>query len=133
MAMDNEQVVLRAYQIAEVKDMAGWVAAFTDDGTFTGRVHRCHLPRPRRAPRAGRELRAGVPGHAPRAVPSLRQRRHRGGPAGSPGNAPRPVAPALRDAATARQAHARTHAAHAAAAGGRRLGAAGADAAPGPG
>ena len=35
MALDNEQVVRRAYQIAEEKDMAGCVAAFTDDGTFT--------------------------------------------------------------------------------------------------
>jgi ketosteroid isomerase-like protein len=35
MALDNEQVVRRAYQIAEDKDMAGWVAAFTPDGTFT--------------------------------------------------------------------------------------------------
>jgi steroid delta-isomerase-like uncharacterized protein len=35
MELDNEQVVRRAYQVAEAKDMAGWVAAFTDDGTFT--------------------------------------------------------------------------------------------------
>ena len=35
MALDNEQIVRNAYQIAEVKDIAGWVAAFTDDGTFT--------------------------------------------------------------------------------------------------
>jgi ketosteroid isomerase-like protein len=35
MAVDNEQIVRRAYQIAEDKDMAGWVAAFTTDGTFT--------------------------------------------------------------------------------------------------
>jgi|SRR5580693_655186 ketosteroid isomerase-like protein len=35
MALDNEQVVRRAYQIAEDKDMTAWVAAFTDDGTFT--------------------------------------------------------------------------------------------------
>jgi len=35
MALDNEQIVRRAYQIAEDKDMAGWVAAFTEDGTFT--------------------------------------------------------------------------------------------------
>jgi ketosteroid isomerase-like protein len=33
--MDNEQIVRRAYQVAEDMDMAGWVAAFTDDGTFT--------------------------------------------------------------------------------------------------
>jgi steroid delta-isomerase-like uncharacterized protein len=35
MTLDNEQIVRKAYQIAEDKDMAGWVAAFTDDGTFT--------------------------------------------------------------------------------------------------
>ena len=35
MPLDNEQIVRRAYQIAEDKDMAGWVAAFTEDGTFT--------------------------------------------------------------------------------------------------
>src|ERR1700735_2547590 len=35
MGQDNEQLVRRAYQVAEDKDMAGWVAAFTVDGTFT--------------------------------------------------------------------------------------------------
>ncbi|HEY2577165.1 MAG TPA: nuclear transport factor 2 family protein [Streptosporangiaceae bacterium] len=35
MALDNEQIVRNAYQIAEDKDMAGWAAAFTGDGTFT--------------------------------------------------------------------------------------------------
>ena len=35
MALDNEQLVRKAYQIAEDKDMAGWSAAFTVDGTFT--------------------------------------------------------------------------------------------------
>jgi steroid delta-isomerase-like uncharacterized protein len=35
MALDNEQTVPNAYQIAEDKDLEGWVAAFTDDGTFT--------------------------------------------------------------------------------------------------
>ncbi len=35
MTLDNEQVVRQAYQIAENKDLEGWVAAFTDDGTFT--------------------------------------------------------------------------------------------------
>ena len=33
--MDNEQIIRRAYQIAEDKDLDGWVAAFTEDGTFT--------------------------------------------------------------------------------------------------
>jgi steroid delta-isomerase-like uncharacterized protein len=35
MAFDNEQLVRHAYQVAEEMDMAGWVAAFTEDGTFT--------------------------------------------------------------------------------------------------
>ena len=35
MALDNEQVVRQAYQIAEDKDLEGWAAAFTEDGTFT--------------------------------------------------------------------------------------------------
>ncbi|GAB3002061.1 nuclear transport factor 2 family protein [Amycolatopsis acidiphila] len=33
--MDNEQIVRRAYQVAEDKDLEGWVSAFTEDGTFT--------------------------------------------------------------------------------------------------
>jgi ketosteroid isomerase-like protein len=35
MALDNEQIIRNAYQIAEDKDLEGWAAAFTDDGTFT--------------------------------------------------------------------------------------------------
>jgi ketosteroid isomerase-like protein len=35
MAVDNEQIVRKAYEIAEDKDLAGWAAAFTADGTFT--------------------------------------------------------------------------------------------------
>jgi hypothetical protein len=35
MTLDNEQIVRKAHQIAEDKDMAGWAAAFTPDGTFT--------------------------------------------------------------------------------------------------
>src|SRR6202012_2245663 len=35
MALDNEQVVRHAYQVAEDVDLDGWVAAFTGDGTFT--------------------------------------------------------------------------------------------------
>jgi ketosteroid isomerase-like protein len=35
MALDNEQIIRRAYKIAGDKDMAGWAAAFTEDGTFT--------------------------------------------------------------------------------------------------
>jgi ketosteroid isomerase-like protein len=35
MTLDNEQIVRKAYQIAEDKDLDGWIAAFTSDGTFT--------------------------------------------------------------------------------------------------
>ena len=35
MELENEQIVRKAYQIAEDKDISGWVAAFTEDGTFT--------------------------------------------------------------------------------------------------
>jgi steroid delta-isomerase-like uncharacterized protein len=35
MALDNEKIVRRAYEIAEQKDMKAWVEAFTEDGTFT--------------------------------------------------------------------------------------------------
>ena len=35
MTLDNEQIVRKAYQIAEDKYLKGWAAAFTDDGTFT--------------------------------------------------------------------------------------------------
>jgi ketosteroid isomerase-like protein len=32
---ENEAAVRKAYQIAENKDVAGWVNCFTSDGTFT--------------------------------------------------------------------------------------------------
>jgi ketosteroid isomerase-like protein len=35
MSYDNEAIIRKAYQIAEDKDVAGWIAAFTEDGTFT--------------------------------------------------------------------------------------------------
>ena len=35
MALDNEQLVRQAYKVAEEMDLAGWIAAFTEDGTFT--------------------------------------------------------------------------------------------------
>ena len=35
MAFDNEKIIRNAYQVAEDKDIAGWVACFTEDGTFT--------------------------------------------------------------------------------------------------
>lgn len=35
MTLDNEQIVRQADKIAEDKDLEGWIAAFTDNGTFT--------------------------------------------------------------------------------------------------
>jgi ketosteroid isomerase-like protein len=35
MTADNEQIIRQAYKTAENKDLEGWVAAFTEDGTFT--------------------------------------------------------------------------------------------------
>jgi len=32
---ENEKIIRNAYQVAEEQDVAGWVAAFTEDGTFT--------------------------------------------------------------------------------------------------
>ena len=33
--MNNEQIVRKAYQVAEKVDIKGWVESFTSDGTFT--------------------------------------------------------------------------------------------------
>ena len=33
--LDNEKIIRNAYQIAEDQDVAGWIALFTEDGTFT--------------------------------------------------------------------------------------------------
>jgi ketosteroid isomerase-like protein len=35
MSFDNEAIIRKAYQVAEEQDVAGWIAAFTEDGTFT--------------------------------------------------------------------------------------------------
>ena len=35
MSYDNEAIIRSAYQAAEDQDVAGWIAAFTEDGTFT--------------------------------------------------------------------------------------------------
>jgi ketosteroid isomerase-like protein len=35
MGFDPEQIVRRVYQVAEEKDVAGFMAMFTEDGTFT--------------------------------------------------------------------------------------------------
>ena len=33
--MNNERIILKAYEFAEKKDIKGWVHSFTPDGTFT--------------------------------------------------------------------------------------------------
>jgi ketosteroid isomerase-like protein len=33
--MNNEEVIRNAYHLAEIKDISGWAASFTEDGTFT--------------------------------------------------------------------------------------------------
>jgi steroid delta-isomerase-like uncharacterized protein len=35
MTYDNETIIRNAYQVAEEQNVEGWVAAFTEDGTFT--------------------------------------------------------------------------------------------------
>jgi len=35
MSSENEEIIRRAYQRAEDKDIEGWVSSFTPDGTFT--------------------------------------------------------------------------------------------------
>ncbi|WP_380283236.1 nuclear transport factor 2 family protein [Kitasatospora purpeofusca] len=35
MAPENEKIIRGAYRVAEEQDVAGWIAAFTQDGTFT--------------------------------------------------------------------------------------------------
>jgi ketosteroid isomerase-like protein len=35
MALDNAQIIRNAYKVAEDKDIPGWAACFTEDGTFT--------------------------------------------------------------------------------------------------
>jgi hypothetical protein len=34
-ALESEQIIRRPYKVAEDKDVEGWIAAFTEDGTFT--------------------------------------------------------------------------------------------------
>jgi hypothetical protein len=34
--MTNEEISRRAYHVAEIMDVKGFIACFTDDGTFTG-------------------------------------------------------------------------------------------------
>ena len=35
MSLENEKVIRKVYELAELKDVAGFVDAFTEDGTFT--------------------------------------------------------------------------------------------------
>jgi hypothetical protein len=107
MALDNEQIIRQAYKLAENKDIEGWVAAFTDDGTFTdesiGVIYR-----------GPDELPKTVEIYA-RAFPDMHRELYRftspatsGRPTGSAGNSPRPAEPAVGDGAADRQADGRT-------------------------
>lgn len=51
MSLDNEESIRRVYQLAELKDVAGFVGAFTDDGVFTDQSGACPgTPSRRRQP-----------------------------------------------------------------------------------
>jgi steroid delta-isomerase-like uncharacterized protein len=43
---ENEKIIREAYQVAEEQDVAGWIAMFTEDGTFTDES----IPRTYRGP-----------------------------------------------------------------------------------
>lgn len=113
MPLDNEEIVRRAYALAEVKDLQGWVDTFTEDGTFTdmsiGTVFRGPDGLPEQVvnyatafPDMHRELyQVYVTGDI--VIVQLALQGTHQGP-----NTPRPAEPALRDAATDRQADGRT-------------------------
>jgi hypothetical protein len=44
MPLNNEQVVRQAYQIAENKDLEGWVAAFTDQRSLSTDRRKVGMP-----------------------------------------------------------------------------------------
>ena len=64
MSSENEEIIRRAYQIAEDKDIEGWVTAFTEDGTFTDESIEVVYRGPDEWERRSRTTR-GVPRHAP--------------------------------------------------------------------
>ena len=64
MASENEEIVRHAYQVAEDKDLEGFVNCFTPDGTFTDQSIG-HTYKGQEIAFTVRELRDGLPGHAP--------------------------------------------------------------------
>jgi steroid delta-isomerase-like uncharacterized protein len=66
---ENEKIIREAYQVAEEQDVAGWIALFTEDGTFTDES----IPRTYRGPG---ELGITVEVYA-RAFPDMHRELHR--------------------------------------------------------
>ena len=59
--MDNEQVVRKLYELAEVKDYPGFVACFTEDGTFTDMSVGVTYRGPKELPTPGVNMAAAFP------------------------------------------------------------------------
>jgi len=69
--MNNEQIIRRAYELAEKVDVKGWVDAFTSDGTFTDTSVGVTYRGPDGPTAWGRRSRSmrSVSRHASRAIP----------------------------------------------------------------
>ena len=73
----NEAAIRRAYQVAEEKDVAGWVNCWDrTDGTFTDESIGVTY-RGEELGHTGRNIRDSISRHASGAIPVLRGRRHR--------------------------------------------------------
>lgn len=59
--MDNEQIVRKVYELAEVKDYPGFVACFTEDGTFTDESLGVTYRGPEELPTPGKVMAAAFP------------------------------------------------------------------------
>ena len=108
MTLNSEQIVRKAYQIAEDMDLPAWVAAFTEDGTFTDESIGVTYRGPDELPVQVENYKRAFPDMHRELLPAGRQRRRRGGPGCAlPGDPPRPAAPARRNAAAHRRADGR--------------------------
>jgi hypothetical protein len=72
----NEAAIRKAYQVAEDKDVVGWVNCFTKDGTFTDESIGVTYRGPNELGRPVEIYGDGVSRHASRAVQLLRRRRY---------------------------------------------------------
>ena len=63
--MSNEEFVRHAYDVAEVKDIPGWIACFNPDGVFTDNSVGITYHAPDEVATARPELRSGLLQHAP--------------------------------------------------------------------